>query len=66
MLRVRKALWSFQRELAGQAQDTGTVSLRKRHSAFPETEGWESRQCQRHWGLGSVFQAEGTLSDLSE
>lgn len=39
MLRVRKPSGVSSGVLAGQAWDTGTVSLRERHSGFPETEG---------------------------
>lgn len=48
--------------LAGQAWDTGTVSLRKRHSGFPQTEG-ERANSKRHWGRGRAFQARVARSD---
>lgn len=69
MLRVRKPSGVSSGVLAGQAWDTGTVSLRERHSGFLETEGGradgvkdpgdgEVRSRQEHWRGDTVWTEE--------
>lgn len=51
--------------LAGQAWDTGTVPLRKRHSGFPETEGERADSVKdTRDGEGCSRQEEHGATDL--